>query len=368
MNQTMQLNLTRLLKVLAVLCSAHWLCASDVASLTEQAELVVVGKAARQGATAAGTVTATLRVDRILKGAVGASVTVEIEPFRAGAQALIRLPNECGMWFLVPKGGDKWRPVVQNPDPSYFPVPNCVGASSLTPPSGAQLADRIALELISAADSFEGQKEYAGRLYSLLGRRLPMARAELVANFSSRRNPHLLATALAFQIEQQDAAALQRMELDSELFAQSPARFGLYNAVSKYRNPQLSGVQVLGRIVSRSGAPATRYLQSPASEALAMIHTQDTVPYLVDLLSSSDSRFRAWAVHGLSLFRLKLPPQTDDKFQFAVRDALHPGGQPLAGKEREFIHFGRFQDPATEAAHVAYYQSWWAENRAALGF
>ena len=99
-----------------------------------------------------------------------------------------------------------------------------------------------------------------------------------------------------------------------------------------------------------------------------MIHTKEAIPYLAELLFSADPRDRSWAIHGLSLFRLKLPPLSSKEFEVAVRNALHPDGQPLAGKEREFIHFGLFQDPATESAHVAYYKSWWAENRAAMGF
>lgn len=358
----------KLLAVLVLLGESPWLYASDITSLVEQAELVAVGKAARQGQAADGTVTALLRADRVLKGAARSGVTIEIEPFRAGAPVLTPLPSECGIWFLVPKGAEKWRPVSRQLDSSYFPLPNCTGASSLVPPLGADLPDRIALELIAAADAFEGQKGYASRLYSLLGSRRPLAKAELIAHFSSRRNPHLLAIALAFQIEQQDAAALQRMELESELFAKSAARSGLYNAVSKYRNPQPAGIQVLGRILNRSSSPATKYLQAPASEAIAMIHTKDTLPFLVELLANEDPRLRVRAVQGLSLFRLKLPPLTWKEFEFAVRDALHPDGQPLTGKEREGIHFGPFESAAMEASHIAYYKSWWAENRVALGF
>ncbi len=343
--------------------------AAGVSTLLELAEIVVVGRSTLIARTEQG-VSGSVRVERILKGTVNqSSIAVEIPPFRKGAVALVRFDEECGMWFLLPIGGGKWGPVSKQPGSAYFPLPTCSEVNSFGLTLSMPLADRIALELASAAESFHGGRRYAGDLYSIFGGVAPAAKSKVAARFVTSQNPDLLATGLALQIQNQDPGALRRMEVEAGLFAKSDARSGLYRAVSTYRSPLPVGVHVLGRLATQSGPGPTAFLVGAAVEALVHIHTREALPYLMSLLDSAEALIRNRAVAGLSLFRLNIPANLSDKELWgAVGAKLNPGLTTLTLKEREFIQLGGFANPAEEMAHISFYKSWWLENRARLGF
>jgi HEAT repeat protein len=106
-------------------------------------------------------------------------------------------------------------------------------------------------------------------------------------------------------------------------------------------------------------------LRAAAVVALKAIHTQESLPFLASLLSSSDVSERVNAVIGLSSFANGCPMQTPqnvasmDYIQFK-----NPSPYRTAQTEAAFA-FGPL-DNERESELVAFWTDWWNQNKVAI--
>ena len=102
-----------------------------------------------------------------------------------------------------------------------------------------------------------------------------------------------------------------------------------------------------------------------AADALALIHTRETLPYLAPLLDSNDTEVRKSALWGFSRFVDNLPvavptnipgmllaPQGPTPYRTSETDGHSPGRRPPGSTD--------------DAADVQFWKSWWASMKVKL--
>src|SRR5258708_37422556 len=127
-------------------------------------------------------------------------------------------------------------------------------------------------------------------------------------------------------------------------------------------NSDPKAVQYLGRI-SKSFDMA---VQRCAAMALMYIHSRASLPYLADLLVSTDPLTRQYAMGGLSRFVDNLP--IPSAINTTNGEALVPQGpQPYRTKETDKYSLSTgWLGRADEAEHLRYWKSWWGSMRSQL--
>jgi len=269
--------------------------------LADQADAIVVGGI--QSAQQAGTATTfVLAVTRSLKG-----------PFDPGAVLTISGPDpdpegsfggQYGLWFLKQTGG-QWSALPAEPStmhPSrYLPMPKTSSPSSITtksPPSTVH--DRLALELAAALQAAPASSRSFSQLAdALLQCRESALIPEIHRALHGHADPAVRFVGLAGLVHTSERiAALSEVAGNIEAIKKHPARRFVSSSLCGFHDP--SGVASLARIAQSTGAFC-------AVQALAFIHTIDTLPTLADLLDHSDPAIRELAICGLSRFVNNFP-------------------------------------------------------------
>jgi hypothetical protein len=117
-------------------------------------------------------------------------------------------------------------------------------------------------------------------------------------------------------------------------------------------------------------------VRNGAISALCAIHSRDTLPFIYELLASSDPLTRAFAVRAFSAFvsGMRITRGGTDEAE-ALDEVLNPGRRrslpskdvPFETEEtRRFLHFGPFKDAAEEGAYVTYWREWFERHRHVL--
>jgi hypothetical protein len=99
-------------------------------------------------------------------------------------------------------------------------------------------------------------------------------------------------------------SALTEIANNSGLVPKLRARSLVIGAICGVSSTDAAAVGALGRIASDAN------MQACVAEALDRIHTRDTLPFLAQLLDSSDPKAREYAIGGMSRFVDNLPIQT----------------------------------------------------------
>lgn len=344
--------------------------ASRAGTLADSADLIVVASAT-SAVQAVGVLHVTLKIERVLKGSVNAGSLVGTRfPVEEGLK--LGAPKGCGLWFLSGVGGASTAIRVdpgQGQGWHYLPLGSCVAPATYSYEPTRSPVDKVICEIAENAEYFRGRLGWDFQIYSLLAGDASALAGEVARRFALSPTREWRAVGLALQVASGDEAALARIEpeLAQPFPIRSNARGLLISSISAYKNQTPSGITALGRLAT---SPTVEFLaRRAAAWSLMDLHTKEALPFYRVLLDDPKQEMRECAVNGFSRFRMGIPVGLrSPEWERTADRLMNPGYGTLKGADRENIHLGEFQSPAQEAAIIAFYKTWWSQNRGRLGF
>lgn len=345
----------------------------------ENADLIVAGYAL-DGAELPNGLEFRLVVEQILKGEASPKSILTVRVRRTPDPRLgpWRIRKECGLWYLR-QSKDVWTVIPRHGLLSftrlYDPLGTCSSPTKFEVSPSAPVTDRVIAYLSEAVEHFEGGRGYSHSLIDILDAGDSEVAKAAFERFSTSEIPGVRLAVLCIRLRQQDSNALLGLEKDWKTYAFSPGREMLVSTLSNFSNPDPAGVHVLGKIAVSPEATEDDpvfFAQKAAVRALRGIHSAQAMPYLIELLEHSQQEIREFAVDGISLFYKELPITRPGSLEqsMAMDDAFNPGKHK--GKQRtaedDHVHLGRFTDPGKEAEVVAFWKSWWQQNKGKYGY
>jgi len=331
---------------------------------TQDADGVVVGDVAL-AQPGSGGAPLTLRVTRVLKGAFVAGEMVPVlwdgPPVK---RAVGVLWGDYGLWLLRAAAGGNWS-IVRVPGGGRDLTGSCYPIPAGGPPPASALAnpsplDLIVGELSQAVQSFDPKgMEFLLTAESLL--RLP-ATPSLTSSFqkmSEASDYEIEALGLAGRIFQSDTAALSQVVANAAVLRRAHISVHLSGAISMVRDPAPGIVSILGRLATDA---TVGYGMRAAAEALAKIHTKESLPFLTILLDSQDPILRDYAFDGFTRFVRNLPvekPEMVASMAWRIPQGPAPYRTPQTDQ-----HLGGYGTPVEQHSElVAFWKSWWAQHQ-----
>jgi len=281
--------------------------------------------------------------------------------FQAG-----NLSGLYGLWFLQKTGG-QWvfAPPSQVRSVSalaatYFSIPSSSSPAVLNIASRpSTIGDQIAMEIVAALVSDPIHCDVTGLADGSLGITNGSILTDLYQLLHANSNPDDLRFLGLTGLLRGPFSTQALMEIASNLPILPTLKIDVATFVAAVRNTDPAAIQTLGQIASSSDAG----VQRSAARALQAIHTVSTLPFLAQLLSSSDPQTREEAVWGFSKFVDNRPvevptptpgsllgPQGPTPYQTPDTDRNSPARLPYGG---------------TDAA-VPFWKSWWAKMQGQL--
>jgi len=362
--------MTKLIGFLAIAASLPSLRANKgpTDSLADRADAVVVAEV-QSGLHAGPSLAVVLSVVRAIKGNLAAGATINVSADAGGnigGTGGIR-GGWYGLWFLKRADG-QWTALPSLEEllhsPPYIPLPNTSSPPAVplaSPP--VTISDHIAVELAAALLS---HRSYATPFqlvilgWALLGIGDSALVPGLYRTLRTNSDPELRFIGVRGLLRgNEGASALAEIANNLDVVTKLHTGSFVVTAICGQRNPDPGAIQSLGKIASSSDANVQRC----AAEALMYIHTRETLPFLAQLLDSSDPRTREEAIRGLSRFVDNLPITT--QYNTINAKALIPQG-PAPYRTAETDRYSlstRSLGQADQTEHLRFWRSWWATMR-----
>jgi hypothetical protein len=129
-----------------------------------------------------------------------------------------------------------------------------------------------------------------------------------------------------------------------------------------YRNDDAKSIATLGKWAV--GASTGRPLRKAAANALALIHSPETIPHLVSLMESGDVDLEALGTGGLAMF-------ANGVRKIGAGPMAHFSPSSAPGKYRSEETIQRFtldvdRFKADRAGNLAFWRSWWRQHGAEI--
>jgi hypothetical protein len=330
---------------------------ANLHALALQSDAIVAG-VVEQGLQSGRDVSLLLSVRRVLKGSVSGAITVKWttpSPYNGsrdlkGMSGLFFLEkSQAGPWQLLPAmAGDAVLELAVLPA-AMTPV-----AADLTYGDSAQIDEKLMLELAAAVENGPGNSFAVNFLTGLqMGSTPEVIRA--YRRLSASSSAELSAYGNVALLKGGDAGVVSTLAKASFLKDGGPTGDAVANALCQYMNANAAAVAALGAM-SASG-PAR--VQICAATALRMIHTRETLPYLVRLLDSVNPDQRYEGVAGLASFANSgaipwEPPLVTD----GVATTRAPSPYKTDRTLENFPAIDTFHQG--EAKYIGFWKAWWA--------
>ncbi len=354
----------------------------SIADLGQSADMIVIGSASG-GFKAGSTPGFSISVTRVVKGQATpgtalwvqwtSGVPLESAVLPPGADIAV---SGAGIWFLQSsQGGWSLLPLTQGRAPLdriFIPTPS-QGAilAAYAYAETAALQTKLALEVCSAIESESGS--YSQQVYWLLRGDLDTLNSPAVPllyqRLSAATSPQQQALGLSGLIRGGNGSALALASGTSQQFSHYPIEYGilLTSVRNEFRAADSLSIAALGQAALGSASQGSSFREA-AAHALAAIHSTSTLPYLATLLGDPDATLRVEAVGGLGAFANGYGIQTPANvasMSYLQRATNAPYQTPDT-----MAHFamGSVAIEQNETWYVSFWQTWWQQNRASLGF
>jgi hypothetical protein len=340
----------------------------SVASLAARADAIVVG--AVQAAFLNGSISATIRADRVIKGSItqGTSIAVvwTFPPTRAvlaspgpsqmqnGHGIVFLQQSASGVWSILPAtiGDAGWEDTyIQSPSA----VPAAIGQAALASlPANPSTLDNVLVEMVAATEA--GSPTPFDLIQIYRQSRSPVLAAAF-ARFLSSVNPNLQVIGLRGLILSGSPAAILRVQQSASRLASTGEWSELIQDIrTTYLNTSSQSIKNLGQVASDTQSGPD--LRIAAAVALARVHTPQTLPYLAPLLDDPNTVLEAAAVGGLSSFANNVPIGSHE-----------PAAGPWIYRTDDTISHSAF-DAGVIAQKQSYYlgfwKTWWQQHQAQI--
>ncbi len=307
--------------------------------------------------------TAELSVLRSLAGGLLIGDRISVGWTETGLKkAKTGLIGESGLWFLKLDSTGRFSPLPltstsSSIDAVRLAVPKKLGfladGSKLT---SVELALR---EILNAAENGpEAAGQYSYLDYGAYDDLSPVLRREFYSRLAQSPIELKSARGLAGLVRLDDVQALRRIETKFRTLTPFLDLIG-FAISSRYRNTDPTGLAILNRFASSAQAPKS--FQIAAAEAIAFIHTADSVPYVEALLNSGEAQRELLGAAGLAMYANGVKPVLPGSSAGFMPSGVRG---PFATEEtmRNFT-----MDPArftqNRSQLLTFWKSWLATNR-----
>jgi hypothetical protein len=354
----------------------------SVQALSQTADAIVVGSASGTLVWGSGA-NLSLNVTRVVKGPsaiAGAPIAVRWD--MGGPNGLLVQPGATapvtgnGIWFLRNNAGS-WSllPVAQGSigfEQTYYPAPISPLPGIYAYAPTAALQDKLAAEVGAAVESLIGNYNY--QLYGLLSGDLDKLNSSVTSVLYQRLTnsasvPQQLLGLAGLIRTGAFSGIASAVSFSAGSFSSHALEYGiLLSAVrDEFRPSDPPSIALLGQAATDQNNPNTA-LREAAAHALASVHSAATLPYLAALLQDPDTTLRVEGIRGMAAFANGLPVQTSA--QVASLSFLQlPASAPYKTADT-MTHFalGSTAIERNEASYLSFWQQWWQQNQASLGF
>jgi hypothetical protein len=301
-------------------------------------------------------------VERVLKGAVwpGMAISISRPRMRPFSPSLpsghARTQSGHGIIFLQRTATRSWSilSVVNGgvgEEGAYFhtssnPPPAIRKVAARTLPQRASPLDRVFAELVVATEAgeilpFDLVEDFSVSPSPVL--------SAAFARFLSNKDPRLVAIGVRGSIASGDPACILALKRNHAALSSNWAWPSLLNEIRfSDLNTGQRAIQILGQVATDRTVDAD--LRIAVADALARMHTQQSLPYLAALLSDPNSTLRGTGVGGMSSFANNVLIGSHEPA---------PGAWPYRTSET-IAHIGF--DPS----QASYWQNWWTQNKSRL--
>jgi len=337
----------------------------SVTKLTEAADAIVTGSV--EAMSSNGIVTASVGVERVLKGAVIQGSTVSLlwnsppsglpyGPGRItrGHGIFFMREGATGLLTLLPAtGGDVSWEETYIPTAAAVPPDIASLAASSLPPNPSVL-DKVLVEIVSA-------REAGGSVPVDLIETFRESHSQVLAaafgRFRSRQDPSLASLGLWGLIATGDASTILAVRQNYVSLSSRPFWGSMIEEIKRYYlNTDLGAIRVLGETATDSGVGID--LRIATGAALGRMHTQQTLPYLAKLLDDENLTLKTIGVGGLSSFANNV---------LANSHQMAPGDWKY--RTEDTVAHSAFDENlvrSRESYYADFWRNWWQLNQSIL--
>lgn len=332
--------------------------------LVDRADAVVIGEVL-SGHHAGRTATCTLIVRRTVKGRLLPNDRMNLS-WTSGFSYDDDLTGRYGLWFLNESAAGSWSLLHVKRDSPYLPLSKS-GSERIAIPTGVPVLppaetaeDRMGAELVLALQAYRTPQDIRAAASELVALENTPFVGSLFKVLRANVDPELKAIGLAGMLKRNDVTALIEIAGNIDQLSKVQARPLVLSAIMSRRDVSPEAIQALGKISSSSDFD----VQFSAGDALAELHTRDTVPFLAQLLDSPHKMTREAAMRGLSLFVENLPIATPDNVWNGKANIPRPGPAPYRTAETDRYSLSHRRLGSTDdTEYVQFWKSWWAKMR-----
>lgn len=352
------------LAVIAVVCLASPHIASAQGELPNRADAVVVAEL-ESGRQTGHALSFTLSIVRTLKGNLAPGTTISVSG-SAGDSRDGSLGGHYGLWFLKEAGG-QWALIpafssnVSLDYSGYLPLSKTAspaGIATKSPP--ATLADRMAAELATAMLNHPTPSQIYKLAWGMLRCGQSAFIQQLYGTLAASADPDLrFFGETGFWGGAGEVQGLADMAGNVQVIPQLHTGSFVVTSICGARSTDPGAIRSLGTIA----ASTDERLERCAAMALDFIHTRDTLPFLAQLLGSSDAKTREYAIQGLSRFVDNLPIQNANNIPNGG-SLVAQGTTPYRTAETDQYSLSRgWLDGRDDAPYLQFWKTWWAATK-----
>jgi hypothetical protein len=340
----------------------------SIPDLTGKATAIVV--ASVQATLVNGMTNAMVNPEQVLKGPLTPGNLISITwsspgpgvalpgPYSArpssGHGILFLKQSDTGVWSLLPSaGGDiGWNDTYIH-TPSTLP-PGRRDVVSATLPTNASVLDKVLVEMVIAEEAGAPTPFDLVAIFRQSQSKVLMA---AFTRFLANQNPRLTILGLRGSTASGDVSAILKVYQDYSALASAKFWPSLVEEIRLYyTNSTSRSVQTLGQIATDTKTGLD--LRIAAAVALARIHTQQSLPYLAQLLADPNLSLKSAAVGGMASFANNVPIGSHE-----------PASGTWPYRTDDTIAHSAFDENLVtkqESYYVGFWQAWWQKNQSGL--
>jgi len=332
--------------------------------LMEKADAVLVASA-QSGWRTGNSVSLWLLVARSIKGPLNRGDVVKVS-WATAVRSFAEVKGQYGIWFLRTDQEGDWTllSITNSRVPLQAAFFELSGSAVPIPPidqsAPGTASDLVAEELGAALPYYKGPLQLHLLATGLRGIANSSSPHRIYESLRSSSDAELKFIALAGLISEGDRTALA--EVSEDISAAADLTVGgafVADAVRSLRDSDSGTVLALGKIASSR----SDQLRSSAAQALAYIHTRETMPFLAQLLDAPDAGSRQSAMLGMSRFVCNLPVATEQA-TVTGRDLVPQGPAPYRTRATDDHSLATRQlDANKEAEYLGFWRAWWDASR-----
>ena len=359
--------ITSRMKLISILLSIAAACAADIRNVTSTADAIVVATTDSRLESPTN-VSFDLLIKRTLKGAPLPD-TIHVSHSWGRRGIIVNDPlvpvawQASGIWFLKQAGGD-WDILPAAGQDGIFVnlfFPASTDQRRYHYPEPTPLNDKVVYEL---ADGLWAKGADPNFVSSALAYKQSPAATQVLSDFLESGNAALQSSALAGILAISQPGAPQKLLQMWSSLDESYRWWSLRMLKESYRDTSPASVAQLIAIAKNEALPFN--LRDAALQALAAIHTKETIPFFASLLTRPEGQYQMRAVVAISAFANGCPPETpENRASMEYMQFINPS----QFRNRSTIdHFavGWLDDSAKRAELTQFWTAWWAQNRSAF--